>query len=328
MTAPGRDAASADGRPRQAVAARGPGPLLPPRLATGSAADTAAPASVTAAVLAWDAADAAAIVERLGAAADERVRLRVRVIDAGRNGGPGTSATARAPHLQVLRPRVPLTWVGAANLACTVARSRDRADWVLLAGTEARPAPGSLGDLVAAGWRRPYAAALLLPDTEPPTADAAVSGDKGARSSVVWGSWLVRSAALDRLGLLDTRFGPAALAEWCRRAHHHGWTQTAPPPRAAAASDREGADVTMLRRHRLLFLATDPTRPTTEFPLIAARLLARDRAEGVCDAPKAAPIRLVAADLAWLAARLGLVRRARATPPPHPTLHLSIGDTL
>ncbi|WP_335990005.1 glycosyltransferase family 2 protein [Glycomyces sp. MUSA5-2] len=327
MTGPDREASPGDGRSRQAVAARGPGPLLPPRLAAGPAAHTAAPASVTAVVLAWDAADAAATVERLGAAADERVRLRVRVIDARGDGVVAAWAAAHAPHVQVMRPRGPVTWVGAANLACTVARSRDRADWVLLAGTEASPAPGALGDLVAAGRRRPHAAALLLSDPEPPDPPpAAAPGGRCVAPVPVWGSWLVRSAALDRLGLLDTRFGPAALVEWCRRAHHHGWSQTAPPPRAAA-TDPGAASATLLRRHRLLLLATDPTRSTADLPLIAARMLARDRAEGVCDAPQTAAIRLVAADLAWLAARLRLIRRARRTPP-HPTLHLTLGDTL
>ena len=183
---------------------------------------------------------------------DQGCALRLLVHDNASSDGTAAAVRQRVPEALVEESADNLGFAAGVNRLL----ARSDADWFLALNSDAWPAPGAVGALVAAAERHSRAAAvaprLERPDgtlehsTHPfpsvPVALASAVGAKGdwAERHALHGAWahdrerevdwaigaalLMRRTALDEIGGLDESFFMYVEdLEWCHRARRHGW---------------------------------------------------------------------------------------------------------
>lgn len=203
-------------------------------------------------IVTWNTRDLSVDALRRLCDSEQAADLRVLVHDNASTDGTADAIATAVPAASI---EVAETNLGfAAGVNRLIARSD--APWLLLLNSDAWPAPGAVGALVACATAHPRAAAtvprLVRPDgalehsTYPfPSPLVALAGGqvrrgRWARRRLLPGAWshdeeravdwavgaamLLRRAALDEIGGFDERFFMYAEdLEWCHRAHRHGW---------------------------------------------------------------------------------------------------------
>ncbi|HEX4655686.1 MAG TPA: glycosyltransferase family 2 protein [Mycobacteriales bacterium] len=203
-------------------------------------------------VVTWNTRDLTVTALRRLLDTDQGARLRLLVHDNASADGTPDAVREQVPEADV--EVCPDNLGFAAGVNRLIARSH--APWFLALNSDAWPAPGAIGALVAAAERHPRAAAvaprLERPDgalehsTHPfpsvPVALASAVGARGhwAERHALHGAWahdrersvdwavgaalLIRREALEDVGGLDESFFMYVEdLEWCHRARRHGW---------------------------------------------------------------------------------------------------------
>lgn len=210
------------------------------------------PPRVDVGVVTWNTAELTVRALRRLLDTDQGVRLRLLVHDNASADGTPAAVRREVPEAEV--EECPDNLGFAAGVNRLLARSD--AEWFLTLNSDAWPAPGAIGALVAAAQRHPRAAAvaprLQRPDgtlehsTHPfpslRTAAASAAGLQGrwARRHALHGAWahdeerrvdwavgaalLLRRPAVEEIGGFDESFFMYVEdLEWCERAGRHGW---------------------------------------------------------------------------------------------------------
>jgi GT2 family glycosyltransferase len=210
------------------------------------------PPRVDVGVVTWNTRDLTVTALRRLLDSDQGCRLEVLVHDNASSDGTADAVRREVPEADVEDSPANLGFAAGVNRLL----ERSTADWFLALNSDAWPAPGAIGALVAAAERHPRAAAVA-PRLERPDgtlehsthpfpglriAAATAVGLRGgwARRHMLHGSWdhdeerrvdwavgaalLLRRRAVAEIGGFDESFFMYVEdLEWCQRADAHGW---------------------------------------------------------------------------------------------------------
>lgn len=203
-------------------------------------------------VVTWNTRDLTVRALRRLLDSDQSADLRVLVHDNGSVDGTAGAVHEQVPEADVVACPDNLGFAAAVNRLI----ARSDAPWFLMLNSDAWPAPGAVGELVAAADRHPRAAVVAprlerpdgtLEHSTHPFPSVVVAGASVLRLQNRWAerralhgawahdqerqvdwavgaAWLVRREAIDQIsGLDESFFMYVEDLEWCHRAHSLGW---------------------------------------------------------------------------------------------------------